>query len=127
MSAAIQIQPMQWGDIPYMGSEELEVFTEKDAACFKDIRDVLIKHNALDRFGMCLIHKHFEMAEDEELTELTDEQGRKLTIVPRKKSEIDPASTTPTNWRFTAANEQPMVGCTCARNTGGHLGYHRGT
>ena len=63
-----------------MGSEELKVFSEKDAVCFKDIREVLIKHNALDRFGMCLIHKHFEMSEDEE-----------------------------------------------SRNSGGHLGYHRGT
>lgn len=127
MTTSVQIQPMQWAHIPYMGSEELNVFGDDDAECFKDIRDVLIKHNALSRFGVFLIHKHFEVAQDEELTEYTDEAGRTLSIVPKKKAEIEPGSTIPTNWVFSAESENPIIGCTCARNASGHLGYHRGT
>jgi len=122
---AVQIQPMQWGDIPYMGSEELEVFTAEDAACFQDIRDVLVKHDALKRFGMFLIHKHFEVSDDEEMTECTDHAGRTLTILPRKKADIDRSVTIPTNWIFTETEEVAIACCTCARNSGGHQGFHR--
>ena len=123
---AIQIQPMQWGDkIPHMGSPELRPYTNEDAACFREIREVLKKYGALDRFGLFLIHKHFEIADDEEMTECTDHAGRTLTIMPRKKAEIDPAMTIATNWRFTETEEVAAACCTCARNSNGHLGYHR--
>lgn len=121
----LQVQAMQWANIPYMGDPDLEVLTDKDADCFRDIRDVLLKHSALHRFGMFLIHQHFEVAEDEALTELTDHEERTLTIVPRKKTEIDPRETVPTNWIFTATDEVATTCCTCARNSSGHLGYHR--
>jgi hypothetical protein len=124
MTTQIQVQAMQWGNIPYMGGPDLEVFSEKDAECFKDIRDVLLKHGALKRFGMFLIHKHFEVAEDEELTECTDHAARELTIIPVKKSANDPAETTPTNWIFTETEEVAAACCTCRRNENGHTGGH---
>ena len=120
----IHVQPMQWGGIPYMGSPELETFSDKDAACFKDIRDVLARHGALKRFGMFLIHRHFDVAEDEEMTECTDHAGRTLTILPRKKADIDRAATVPTNWIFTESEEIAAACCTCARNEQGHQGRH---
>ncbi|MGC3983094.1 MAG: hypothetical protein QM808_17715 [Steroidobacteraceae bacterium] len=125
MSATINVQAMQWADIPRMGSPDLEPFGDNDAACFKDIRDVLMKHGALKRFGVFLIHKHFEITDDEELTEGSEEEGRVLKIAPRLKSEIDPAMTIPTNWVFTETEDVAKIGCTCARNTSSHLGYHR--
>ena len=122
---AINVQAMQWGDIPYMGSTDLQPFSQDDAACFKDIRDVLLKHNALKRFGVFLIHKHFEIADDEEMTECTEHADRRLTILPRKRTEIDRTVTIPTNWIFTATEEVAAACCTCARNDQGHQGFHR--
>ncbi|MGA4472908.1 hypothetical protein ACPA2M_08030 [Ectopseudomonas chengduensis] len=122
---ALSIQPMQWSRIPTMGSEELEPFSLADAACFREIRDVLARHNALHRFGVFLIHKHFDIADDETLTEFTDEENRKLTITPIKKGWVDPAEVTPTNWIFSEKDETAIVVCTCAKYSGGHLGYHR--
>lgn len=122
----VQIQAMQWGDIPYMGNPDLVPFSEEnDAECFREIRDVLMRHGALKRFGVFLIDKHFDVAEDEELTEGTDHVGRVLTIAPRKKADIDSKETVPTNWVFTASDQIATVCCTCARNPSGHLGYHR--
>lgn len=77
---ALSIHPMLWSRIPAMGSEEFEPFSLTDVACFRDIRDVLARHNALHRFGVFLIHKHFDIADDETLTEFTDEENRKLKI-----------------------------------------------
>lgn len=35
------------------------------AACLAELREVLGKHDRLNRFGITLIHKHFELSEDE--------------------------------------------------------------
>ncbi|VVN79575.1 hypothetical protein [Pseudomonas fluorescens] len=121
----VQIQAMQWGEIPYMGSPELVPFSDDDTECFREIRDVLKRHNALQRFGVFLIHKHFDIAEDEEMTECTDHEERKLTIIPRKKADIDPEVTVPTNWIFTDTEQVAAACCECARNSGGHQGHHR--
>ncbi|MFZ6769782.1 hypothetical protein ACO0LM_22240 [Undibacterium sp. Di26W] len=125
MMTAVQVQAMQWGDIPYMGSPELTPFSPDDGECFREIRDVLMRHGALKRFGVFLIHKHFDIADDEEMTECTDHAERQLTIAPRKKTEIDPEVTIPTNWIFTETEEIAAACCTCARNSQGHQGFHR--
>lgn len=121
----VQVQAMQWGDIPYMGSPKLQPFSPDDSECFREIRDVLARHRALKRFGVFLIHKHFDIDDDEEMTECTDQPGRLLTIAPRKKVEIDRDVTIPTNWIFTETEEIAAACCTCARNDQGHQGYHR--
>ena len=122
----VHVQAMQWGDIPDMGDSDLLPFSsDNDAECFREIRDVLKRHNALQRFGVFLIHKHFEIAEDEEMTECTDHEGRTLTIIPRKKADIDPSVTVPTHGIVTDTEQVAAACCECARNPSGHLGYHR--
>lgn len=121
----VTVQPMQWGNLPYMGDPDLIPFSGDDAECFREVRDVLMRHGALKRFGVFLIHRHFDVADDEEMTECTDHAGRMLTIAPRKKVDIDPDVTIPTNWIFTETEEVAAACCTCARNSQGHQGYHR--
>lgn len=123
--ATVTVQPMQWGSLPYMGDADLVPFSGADAACFRDLRDVLKKHDALKRFGVFLIHKHFEIGADEELMECTDHPGRQLTINPRKKADIDPDTSIATNWIFTDTEEIAAACCSCARNENGHQGFHR--
>ena len=123
--AAIQMQEMQWAEIPYMGSPDLQPASDKDADCFRDIRDVLVKHKALKRFGVFLIHKHFEVADDEEMTECTNHEERTLLIHPRKKAEVDRDVTIATNWIFTETEEIAAACCTCRRNENGHTGDHQ--
>ena len=38
-----------------------------DEACINEIRSVLARHNALQRFGITLLHKHFDITDDEVL------------------------------------------------------------
>lgn len=121
----VSVQPMQWKPV-----EDISVvspFSPEDAECFKELRDVLQKYGALDRFGISLIHRHFDVAEDEEMMEYTDLESRTLVVKPVKKSEIDWNHTTITNWRLTQGEDVAVVGCGCATNSNGHLGYHRGT
>ncbi|MGK5053039.1 hypothetical protein [Janthinobacterium sp. RB2P8] len=44
----------------------------EDLACFRELRDVLQRYGALDRFGISLIQRQFDIADDEELMEFTD-------------------------------------------------------
>lgn len=120
----VNIQPMQWK--PVADISAVDPFSPDDAACFRELRDVLLKYNALNRFGITLIHRHFDIAPDEEMMEFTDAENRTLIVKPVKLSDINWKNTTVTNWRLTDGDEVATVGCVCARNASGHLGYHRG-
>ena len=67
--------------------DSVRQISDDDAACLREIRDVLARHGALDRFGVSLLHSHFGMAPDEMLMETTDESARVQTIRPISLSE----------------------------------------
>ena len=72
---------------------------------------MLLKHNALDRFGVTLIHKHFELEENEQLVEFTDIDSRRLTIQPVSDSES--LNTVETSWKFSKepSGPHPLTVC----------------
>lgn len=120
----LTVQPMQWNNI--IDISETEDLSGDDIACFSEIRDVLKKYGVLDKFGISLIHKHFDIAPGECMLEHTDLEERMLTIKPVKQSEISPGSTTITMWRLTDSDKVAEVGCRCARSPDGHWGRHEG-
>lgn len=122
---SLNIHAMQWQ--PVADISAVQSLQADDLACFRELRDVLLRYDALERFGISLIHRHFAIADDEELMEYTDVVQRTLTVKPVKKSDIDWNHTTITSWKLTEDEEVARIGCGCARNSGGHLGYHRGT
>lgn len=111
----ILVQPMQWGNIPYMGAPDLITFSDDDSKCFRKIRDILKRHNPLECFGAFPTHKHFDVADDEEMTECTDHDGRMLTTAPSKTADIAPDVSIPTNGIFTETDEISAACCTCAQ------------
>ncbi|WP_077920566.1 hypothetical protein [Spirosoma sp. 209] len=64
---------------------DVEPLNDSDYDCLTEIRDVLKKHGRQERFGVMLLHKHFDIASDEVLVEYTDIAGRMQTIKPEKK------------------------------------------
>lgn len=71
-----------------------------DEECINEIREVLRKHGALQRFGVTLLHQHFPVAGDEILVETCDVENRTLTIQPAKQAEIGSGRVMETNWRL---------------------------
>src|SRR5437867_11090458 len=59
---------------------------QSDAECLEEIRRVLEKHNSLQRFGVSLLHSHFDLADDELMLETTDVEKREHWVRPVKKS-----------------------------------------
>jgi hypothetical protein len=80
--------------------DEIAPLSPSDEDCLKDIKAVLAKHNALHRFGVTLLHQHFEIAPDEVLVEECDVIGRRLTIAPQKESSLSVGKAIATNWRL---------------------------
>lgn len=96
MRQSIAIQPMQYASLPEL--HEVEALSDKDAECLGEIREVLLRHGKLDRFAIHLVHKHFDLAEDEILCEFTDSENRVLTMRPLKRT--DATDLVETTWRL---------------------------
>lgn len=119
----VNVQPMQWKPVEDIAA--VSPFSPEDAECFRELRDVLHKYGALDRFGISLIHRHFDVEADEEMVEFTDLESRTLTVRPVKKSEIDWKSATVTNWKLTQGGGIAATRCVCTRNLSSHFGTHQ--
>lgn len=112
-------QPMQWAGVPDIA--EVGKLNDADRACFRELRDVLAKYNALERFGINLIHKHFDIAEDECLVETIDHEQRTLIVRPVKKHEIGNA--VETQWRLADGSAYLICDQQCVYNNG-HADRH---
>ena len=107
---------------------EVRPISEEDEICLNEIREVLMKHNSLNRFGITLLHGHFDISDDEILVEVCDVENRKLISSPMKREEVAKAKSIETNWRFDADQQQlPRRICIESCFDGGpigHLAYH---
>jgi hypothetical protein len=81
----------------------------EDQECLDEIRHVLAKHGALQRFGVTLLHEHFAMSGDEILKEYCDEDNRTMVLTPTKRSDLDAEKVLFTAWDL--GTGEPLVGC----------------
>jgi hypothetical protein len=111
MEAKIVIAPMQWRRLQDI--TEIKPLCEDDSTVLAEIRDVLRRHGATERFGVTLLHKHFELAEEEYLLEQTDVASRTLTLQP--VDGCDKTQTIATCWKFeaTGGTAEPIAKCKC--------------
>ena len=84
--SALTISPVQWSS--YKDIDDIEPVNDSDSKCMEEVRDVLKKHNRLDRFGLALLHKHFDLQDDEIMLERSFENERKLVLKPEKIKNI---------------------------------------
>jgi hypothetical protein len=123
----VVLQPMQWASTKDI--QEVEPISDKDSEVLRQLREVLLKNNAIDRFGVTLIHKHFDLRENEHLVEFTDIANRRLTIQP--VSEGDGINTIETSWKFSGDERVMEVNTVCvlrcyydSQSTPQHVGKH---
>jgi hypothetical protein len=85
---------------PLPDIDDVAPLSEKDAECLNELKTVLAKHGALSRFGITLLHQHFEVADDEVLVEECDVEAKRLTIGPKKIASVEVGQSIATNWRL---------------------------
>jgi hypothetical protein len=90
---------------------------------FDEVRAVLARHDALQRFGLTLLHQHFEMDETEMLVESIDRDNRVLTLQPRAAE--DTVNGVETSWRLDDPVGQQRCETICERVPDQYGGGHR--
>lgn len=78
--------------------EDLEPIGPSDDALFEELRLVLKAHGAEKRFGITLLHEHFDLKDGEILVESIDVKNRTLTCEPHKVEHV--ADAVETSWRL---------------------------
>lgn len=101
------MEALQLSARPLSDIREVEPFGPKDQACFDEVRDVLARHGMLSRFGVTLLHRHFEVGNDEVLVERIDVEKRILQTTPVPRDEVGDAIQT--SWRF----DDSVIGQMC--------------
>lgn len=120
---SIQIAPMQWAMLPDIA--DVPALGEADHTCLDEIRSVLLKHNAIGRFGVHLVHKHFNVAPDEVLVEYTDVDARTLHCQVEKRG-LGPLAShqrIETMWSFVGEGASRVCDQQCVYNQG-HANRH---
>ncbi len=98
--------------------------SDEDDALFRELADVMKKHNALDRFGITLLHRHFDIQQGEVLLETTDVPSRVQTIEPVKEETLAGMPYVETSWRL--GDGWVAMACVCVKYGDDHSHQSRG-
>lgn len=118
----LAVYSLQWSRLNYI--DDVRPIGPDDAACLNEIRDVLAKHGCLDRFGVSLLHNHFEVADDEMLLETTDVAKREHWVRPVKKAALKEMGLEAQTTVLRFDDEGYSQNCGCCRDKHGHTGRH---
>lgn len=119
----IVVRPMQWAELPDMNAMNPRL-DDADAACLAALRIVLEQYGKLNRFGINLLHKHFEIADDECLLETIDVENRTLMVRPVPRAEMP--SAVETQWNLASRNPLQWCEVYCQRlSNGDHRNGHQ--
>lgn len=117
----LTIRPLQWSRLEDL--RDVAPVDAADLACLAELRDVLARHGRLDRFAVHLLHKHFDLRDDEVLVEYSDRARREHRLRVEHRDSPAARHAVPTTWVLDRA--RPFVVCVCAlRGVHGHLGRH---
>jgi hypothetical protein len=112
-----------WNEYPHVN--EVERLNPSDLTCMEELRDVLLRHGKLDRFGVTLLHHHFSLNEDEILVESCDEEQRTLTIRPEPRASISHEAALQTSWELKEGGPIMVCNAVCRQDgKGNHSGDH---
>ncbi|MGH1432566.1 MAG: hypothetical protein ACRBB4_15795 [Neptuniibacter sp.] len=94
----LHLEAVQWSTMPHI--DEIEPISDEDYEVLKELGSVLKKHGREEKFGVCLLHKHFDLKDGERMVEITDDENRTLVSRITKSEEKLTADVIETQWRF---------------------------
>src|SRR5215470_7449232 len=80
------------------GIDRVERRLDSEASLFGEIRELLKRYDVEKKYGLALLHKHFDLADDEVLVEYTDIENRTLITRPAPRSEASAGDAVETVW-----------------------------
>ena len=88
--------------LPHMDTTEVGELHEDDRACLEELGKYLVSTDAWQRFGIWLLHKHFEPEPGEVFVEYAKRSPRVTETAPVMRSEFDEEGLSTTAIRFDA-------------------------
>ena len=103
LTATIAQVPVQ--NNPYTSLKDINDVDTKlstfDRETMRQLHQVLRERNQVDRFGMTLLHDHFEVNDGETMIETHNPVTREITIKPYRNENLkEGQELQETNWRF---------------------------
>jgi hypothetical protein len=104
--------------------DEVQPLSADEMPFVEEFKQLLQKHDKLDRFGLTLLHRHFDLADGEILLEETDTNRRVQEIRPIRAESLPAGTAMETAWRF---DEDTKMFCMlfCINTSGNHVWNHR--
>ncbi len=101
---------MNWSGLPHIST--VDRISDEDRRIMSEVREVLERNNALNRFGVVLLHSHFDLADGELLVESVDTTTRTLqTVVVSRSAAAEADELVPTSWRLDGSEPVPLSYC----------------
>ena len=100
----------------------VQPLSSADGPLFEEIRAVLHRYDATHRFGICLLHGHPQVGQEDDdiLVECSDVNNQQLITRPYKRSNAGPAMVE-TAWRFDENGHKVAVAGCQTTLSGGHV------
>jgi len=120
-NGVVLLETVQWSSL--IDVDDVKPVDDQDYVVLEEIRQVLAKHGSTERFGICLLHRHFDVAPGEIAVEHTDTASRVSTV--RVEQHGPEGDYLQTMWRFGQTPEGTTV-CVrrCNNSGGGHKNEH---
>lgn len=119
-NGAVILETVQWSSL--IDVDDVKPVDDQDYVVLEEIRQVLAKHGSTERFGICLLHRHFDVAAGEIAVEYTDTASRISTV--RVEQHGPEGNYLQTMWRFGSSPENVTVCVRRCNNYGGHKNEH---
>jgi hypothetical protein len=99
---------------------------DSEAELFREIRELLTRYGVEQKYGLTLLHKHFDLADDEVLMEYADVENRTLTTRPAPRSEASAVNAVETVWSVDSGLTMMVCRgfCYYYPSTGKHVAKH---
>ncbi len=120
-AAAIGTGHMTQGDGDMTGFTDIESVRPlgpEDDAVMADLHRTLERHGALDRFGISLLHQHFDLEEGEIMLEETNKAERLQQMRVVQAADLENVANIATAWSLESG--MPLMRCTCQQSGGEH-------
>jgi hypothetical protein len=101
---SMNIVPLAFTVNRLTGINHVERRLDSEARLFGEIRELLKRYGVEKKYGLALLHKHFDLADDEVLIEYTDIENRTLITKPAPRSEASSCNAVETIWSLESGN-----------------------
>ena len=108
------------------GIDQVERRLDSEASLFGEIRELLKRYGVEKKYGLALLHKHFDLADDEVLMEYADVENRTLITRPAPRSAASAGNAVETVWSLESGNATTACALFCYYypSTGKHEQKH---